>query len=54
MNLTVFNMITRINESKTLTKNIPCNYRYEMMVEKICKKNYAWNPSICACECDKN
>ena len=44
MNLTVFNMITRINESKTLTKHIPCNYRYEMMVEKICKKKLCLEP----------
>lgn len=20
----------------------------------VCKEDYAWNPSICACECDKH
>ena len=27
INLSVFNMIIRVNESKTLTKHIPCKYK---------------------------
>ena len=29
LNLSVFNMITRINESKTLTKHISCECKYK-------------------------
>ena len=33
LNLHVFNMISGINESKTLTKHISCNWNVNSMVE---------------------
>ena len=72
-NSTVFNMITMLNELKTLTKNISYDYKnkfdggkfnsnqkwknnkgkYEYknsIKHSVCKKDYVWNPSTCACE----
>ena len=36
--LIVFNKMTRINESKTLTKNISCKYKYKFNGRK-CNPN---------------
>ena len=36
--LSVFNKMTRINESKTLTKNISCKYKYKFNGRK-CNSN---------------
>ena len=41
LNLRMFNMITRINESKTL--NVDVNVKHAMRV----KKDYVWNPATC-------
>ena len=35
LNLSVFNMITGINESKTLTKHISCNVNVDLMEENV-------------------
>ena len=35
VNLNVFNMMTGINESKTLTKHISCKYKENLMAENI-------------------
>ena len=35
VNLNVFNMMTGINESKTLTKHISCKYKESLMAENI-------------------
>ena len=43
LNLSVFNMITGINESKTLTKHI----------SRQCNSNKWWNNDKCRCECKK-
>ena len=42
LNLHVFNMITRINESKTLTKHISCGYKCSFDGSK-CDLDQRWN-----------
>ena len=53
LNLTVFNMITGINESKTLTKRLSCELTVDLM-EKNVIQNQWWNNYKCRCECKKN
>ena len=52
-NLSVFNMITGINESKTLTKRISCGWlcRFD---RKKCNSYQSWNSDKCSCECEKH
>ena len=66
LNLGMFNMITGINESKTLTKHVSSKYKCKfdgrkcnsnqkwnnVSVKKhnICKKDYIWNTVTCSCE----
>ena len=64
LNLSVFNMITGINESKTLTRQISCECKCRFDGRKCnsdqwwndykcqckCKKDYAWNPATSNCE----
>ena len=65
LNLSLFNMITGINESKTLTKHISCECRCkfdekrwwnndrsrcECKKHNVCEKDYVWNPAKCNCE----
>ena len=47
LNLGVFNMITGINESKTLTKH---KCRCECKKIDVCEKDYVWNLATCNCE----
>ena len=42
LNLSVFNIITRINESKTLTQHISCEFRCKFDRTK-CNSNQWWN-----------
>ena len=42
LNLSVFNMITGINESKTLTKHISCECKCKLDGRK-CNSNQWWN-----------
>ena len=42
LNLSVFNMITDINESKTLTKHISCECKRKLDGTK-CNSNHWWN-----------
>ena len=52
LNLSVFNMITRINESKALIKDILCECRCKFSGAK--HNSYQWwNNSKCRCECRK-
>ena len=44
LNLSVFNLVTGINESKKLTKHI----------SNQCNSNQWWNNNKCRCECKKN
>ena len=42
LNLNVFNMITGINDSQTLTKHISCQYKCKFD-DKKCNLNQKWN-----------
>ena len=50
LNLHVFNMITEINETKTLIKDISCECKCEFNGRK-CNLNYKWNNDKFRCEC---
>ena len=52
LNLSVFNMITGINTSKTLTKHISCECKCRFDGKK-CNSNQCWNNDKCPCECKK-
>ena len=52
LNLSMFNMITRINESKTLIKLISCEWKCKFD-ERKCNLNQWWNNNKCQCECNK-
>ena len=45
-------MMTGINESKILTKHIPCECKCKFDGRK-CKPNQKWNNNKCRCECKK-
>ena len=46
-------MITRINESKKLTKHISCQCKFKFDGIK-CNSNQWWNKDKCRCECKKH
>ena len=50
LNLSVFNMITGINESKPFTKHISCECKCKFDETK-CSSNPWWNNNKCQCEC---
>ena len=50
LNLRVFNMITKINESKTSTKHKSCECKCKFDGRK-CNSDQWWNKSKCRCEC---
>ena len=52
LNLSMLNMITGINESKTLTKHISCECKYKFGGRK-CTSDQWWNNDKCRCECKK-
>ena len=52
LNLSVFNMITGINESKALKNIYHVNVNVNLM-EKKCNSNQWWNNDKCRCECKK-
>ena len=52
LNLSMFNMITGINESKTLTKHILCKSKCRFDRRK-CNSDQWWNNGKCQCECKK-
>ena len=53
LNLSVFNMITEIKESKTFTKHISCESKCKFYRRK-CNLDQCWNNNKCQCECKKN
>ena len=53
LNLSVFNMITGINELKKLTKHILCKCKCRFDGRK-CNTDQWWNNSKCRCECTTN
>ena len=52
LNLSVFNMITVINESEILRKHISCECKCKFD-GTLCKSNHWWNNDKCRCECKK-
>ena len=49
----MFNIITGINESKTLTRHISCECKCRFDGRK-CNSNQWWNRDKCRCECKKH
>ena len=49
VNLSVFNMITRKNEPKTLAKDTSCECKCKFDGRK-CNSNQNWNKDKCQCE----
>ena len=52
LDLSLFNMTTGINESKTLAKHISCECKYKFDGRK-CNSDQSWNNDKCRCECKK-
>ena len=52
LNLSVFNTITGINESKSLAKNTSCECKCKFDGRK-CNSDQWWNNDRCWCECKK-
>ena len=52
LNLSVFNMMTEINESKTLTKHISCEFKRAVDGRK-CNSVQWWINDKFRCECKK-
>ena len=50
LNLSVFNMITGINELKTLIKHMSCERKFEFVGRK-CNSNQKRNSNKCRCDC---
>ena len=53
LNLRVFNMITGINDSKTLTKHLSCKCKCKFDGRK-CNSDQLWNNDKCWYKCKKN
>ena len=53
LNLSMFNMITGINKSKTLAKHISCECKCKFDGRKR-DSNEKWNNDKCQCECKKH
>ena len=51
LNLSVFNMVPDISESKTLTKHISCECKIKF---DECKSNQWWSNDKRRCECKKH
>ena len=49
----MFNAITEIKESKTLTKHISCKCKCKLDGRK-CNSNQKWKNVKCQCECKKH
>ena len=52
LNLSIFNMIIGINESKSLTKHISCECKCKFDGKK-CNSYQKWNDDKYRCECKK-
>ena len=52
LNLSMLNMITGTNESKTLTRLIPCECKCRFYGRK-CNSDQWWNNNKCLCVCKK-
>ena len=55
MNVKVFNLISRINETKYISIHENCKCECKELIDKgIYDEGFIWNPSNCECECDKS
>ena len=52
LNLSMFNMNTGLNESKTLTKHM--SYECSCEFDRACNASQKWNNDKCWCECEKH
>ena len=52
LNLSMLNVITEINESKTSTKHISCECKFKFD-ERKCNSNQWFNSNKCRCDCKK-
>ena len=52
LNLSIFNMITGTNKSKTLTKHMSCKCKCNFD-GRSCSQEQWWNNDKCRCECEK-
>ena len=50
LNISIFNMIAGINESKSLTKHISCKSKCKLYGRK-CNSIQKWNNNKCQCDC---
>ena len=50
VDVTVFNMITKINEAKTLVKHISCDCKCKFD-STTCNSSQKWNNETCQCKC---
>ena len=50
VNVKVFNMIARINETKALVKHISRDFKHKFD-STTCNLNQKWNNEACQCEC---
>ena len=53
LNLSMFNMITGIDESKTVSKHLSCECKCKTDRTK-CHWNQCWNKENCWCDCRKH
>ena len=50
INVKTFNMITKKNEAKTITKHISCDCKCKL-ISTTCSSNQKWNNETCQCKC---
>ena len=53
LNLSIFNMIIKINESKIPAKHMSCECKFKFDDRK-CTSNQKWNNEKCWCECQNS
>ena len=51
INVKVSNMITRINQAKTLVKHVSCDCKCKLNSTHCNSKNRKWDNKTCQCEC---
>ena len=67
INVKVFNLMSRINETRQIVWHgtckyvcrlsvavCRCEYRENLVDKIVCDKGFSWNPGNCECECDKS
>ena len=68
INVKVFNLMSRISETRQIIwhetvcnsrqilneDKCRCEFKEDLVNKMVCDKGYIWNPSNCACKCDKS